>query len=58
MTPHPLLVPCALPIFAFKLWPVHEALVLDMVLQPFRFVFGAPWEVIPWAPLLARAKMQ
>src|SRR5579864_3532736 len=58
MFPQPLSVPCALPTPAFKLWPLQEAPVLDIVLQPFRFAFDAPLAEIPVLPLPASARMQ
>src|SRR6266699_1624335 len=56
--PQPLLVECALPTLALRLWPLQEALVFDMTSQPRRFAFGTPLEVMPWAPLPASARMQ
>jgi hypothetical protein len=56
--PQPLLVECALPTLALRLWPLQVALVFDMTSQPCRFAFGTPLEVMPWPPLPASARMQ
>src|SRR5713101_6744427 len=56
--PQPLLVKCALPTSALRLWPLQVALVFDMTSQPCMFAFGAPLEVMPCAPLPASARMQ
>src|SRR5947199_105117 len=58
MTPQPLLARCALPMLAFRLWPWQVALVFDITSQPCMLASGAPLEVMPSTPLLARARMQ
>src|ERR1700730_17914607 len=58
MLPQPLLVPWASPMSALVLWPLHVAVVSDMMLQPARSAIGAPLVRMPWAPLEARARMQ
>jgi hypothetical protein len=45
--PRPLLVPCAAPMFALRLWPLQVAVVLDITLQHCKLASGASLEVMP-----------